>query len=200
MGLNRSYREPSSIFLEAAAALGRPMADGCEPVVAGLDAIRQREFGPARLDADGFRCDHPVGEAAWHRRTAAGRRPSEPQPEPPMVPLAVPPGWLGTGALDLMRLQALRYPGPSRVMEGILGADTVGPDLPGMVTRRPLSASRWQTFLSCPHRFLYEHLLGWQEPAAARPQRELDSRAYGSLLHRVLQRFFEMGGVEFWQK
>ena len=206
LGLSRSYREPSSVFLEAATALGRPAlgrpvrdgsgdgsGDGSEVQgVPDLEAIRQREFGPAHGRAATFRRDHPIGEAAWQDRAAEDRR----KQEAPAVPL----GWLGGGALDLDRIEVLQSEGGSLVMEGILGADAEGPAIPGLERRRPLSASRWRTFLSCPHHFLYEYLLGWEEPAGARPQRELDALAYGSLFHQVLERFFGTSGGEFWGK
>ena len=195
MGLARSYREPSSLFLEVAAALGRPVAGGQAPGsqapgVPDVETIRRREFGPARTRAHDFRRDRPLGEAAWQDRAAEDRR--------LQVPPGVPAHWLVPAALDLDRIAALQPGSGSQVMEGILGPDAPGPAIPGMAARRPLSASRWRTFLSCPHHFLYEYLLGWEEPAAARPQRELDPLAYGSLFHSALEQFFKASGKAFW--
>jgi RecB family exonuclease len=193
MGLNRSYREPSSLFLEVATALGRPAKDGSViPGVPDLDAIRQAEFRPARNRADRFRRDSPIGDAAWQDRAAEARR----QQKAP----AVPASWLNRGALDLARMTSLKTRDGSLVMEGILGDDAQGPVIPGMERRRPLSASRWKTFLECPHHFFYENLLGWKEPAGPIPQRELNPLAYGSLFHKVLERFFGISGTEFWNK
>jgi RecB family exonuclease len=193
MGLTRSYREPSSLFLEVATALGRPAKDGSViPGVPDLDAIRQTEVKPARNRAARFRRDSPIGDAAWQDRAAEERR-KEKAP-------AVPASWLSKGALDLDRMALLQTGDGSLVMEGVLGVDAQGPTIPGMEQQRPLSASRWKTFLECPHQFFYKNLLGWEEPARPLPQRELNPLAYGSLFHQVLERFFETFGTEFWNK
>ena len=197
LGLSRSYREPSSVFLEVATALGRTAADDSGddarvPGVPDLEAIRRREFGLARQRAAIYRRDHPIGEAAWQDRVAEDRR----KQRAPMVP----DDWLAGGVLNLGRMASLHPAVGSAVMEGILGEDAEGPAIPGMQRYPALSASRWRTFLSCPHHFLYEHLLGWREPTEARAQRELDALAYGSLFHKVLDRFFKASGKEFWKK
>jgi len=193
LGLDRSYREPSSVFLEAATALGRPPRDGSsDREVPDLEEIRQREFARSQARARAFRERHPIGEAAWHDRVAGDRREGR-------AP-AVPSQWLDERELDLVRIAALQDKADWSAMDGILGADADGPLLPGLTPRRPLSASRWRTFLSCPHRFLYEHLLGWAEPATRRPHGELDALAYGSLFHRVLECFFRSGGAQFWSR
>ena len=193
MGLNRSYREPSSLFLEVATALGRPAQDGSVTrEVPDLDAIRHSEFRPSRERAHRYRRDQPIGDAAWQDRAAEDRR----QQQAP----AIPASWLIGGALDLERMAWLQTWDGSLVMEGILGDDADGPAIPGMEQSRPLSASRWKTLLECPHHFFYENLLGWKEPAGPLPQRELNALAYGSLFHKVLEGLFGRSGAAFWNK
>jgi hypothetical protein len=193
MGLNRSYREPSSLFLEVATALGRPARDGSvNQGVPNLDAIRHTEFRPSRERAQLYRRDQPIGDAAWQDRAAEDRR----QQKAP----AMPASWLIGGAFDLERMAWLQTWDGSLVMEGILGDDADGPVIPGMVRSLPLSASRWKTFLECPHHFFYKNLLGWEEPAGPLPQRELNALAYGSLFHKVLEGLFGRSGPAFWSK
>jgi RecB family exonuclease len=45
--------------------------------------------------------------------------------------------------------------------------------------------------------FLMRRILGWDEPAAAPSLRELDARSYGTLLHRVVERFYRLHGADF---
>jgi hypothetical protein len=189
--MERSYREPSSVFLEVATALGRPRADADDDGIPNLDQIRRREFGPARAEAHAFRRDHPIGQAAWQDRAAddCGRL------KTPQVPV----DWVESGALDLQRIIDLQFGVGQRVMDGILGADAIGPTIPGMSAQRPLSASRWRMLLVCPHQFLYESLLGWSAPPEPKSQRELEPLAYGSLCHKVLERFFTGYGTTFFR-
>jgi len=51
--------------------------------------------------------------------------------------------------------------------------------------------------LNCPHSFLLEHVLGFDEPAAAPPQREIGQPFYGSLFHETVAEFYRAWGVSF---
>ena len=70
--------------------------------------------------------------------------------------------------------------------DGATGRAT-GHLMPGLSPERPISASRLRTLLECPHRFLFESIIGWWEPSSPPSLREIDALAYGSLFHRVAE-------------
>jgi hypothetical protein len=67
VGVDRSEREPSSVILEAAAALGRPNHSTGEAgaIIPDAATLRRDNFVPARQVAARFRAETPLGEAAW---------------------------------------------------------------------------------------------------------------------------------------
>lgn len=174
LGMERSYRQVSSAFLEAAAALGR---DG-QAVSSGI-ALRRDELHPSVEAASAFRRACPVTESSWYRRIAAGQR---------EIPLA----W-SAPHLDVA------HTGDTRAMDGLLST-AAQLTLAGLSAERPISASKLQTLLRCPHQFLYENVFYWREPARPRAQGELDSLAFGSLFHRVAEAFYGKHGSGFCQK
>jgi RecB family exonuclease len=183
-GVDQSEREPGSVLLEAAAALGRaPAAGGRAPAIPDLVALRRDGFRPARAARLAFRTRHPLGEAAWQDAIAR-------------APGPIPAHWRGDGALDLSRLAALLEPGPGGPLDGLLG-DTAGLPVPGLGPERPISPSRLERLLECPYRFLLQDLLGLDEPAAAPPRREIGQPAYGGLVHRVAEAFYRIHGTAF---
>jgi len=183
LDLERSAREPSSLFVEAAAALGRG-----GPAIPDVRALERDAFAPSRRAARTFRLRAPLSEAAWQDRVAATEG------------AVTPAAWHRAGpGLDLARLAALAPPaGATDVfgpMDGALGA--AGLRLPGLGAERALSPTRLRTLLACPHRFLYEVVLGWGEPAAAPSLGEIEPLAYGRLFHRVAERFGRAHGAAF---
>jgi RecB family exonuclease len=183
----RTEREPSAIFIEAAAAVARPDATtgARASAVPNRSAIVRDYLAPARAAAAEFTTAHPVGELAWLARAASAE------------PL-VPPAWSSGTACALDRVATLRTPsGPLGPMDGVLGKGAPFPDLPGLVPGRPISASALQQLLQCPRMFLMRRVLGWDDPAAAPLLRELDALSFGSLLHRVVEDFYREHGEEF---
>jgi len=182
--LERGYREPSAVFLEVAGALGiTPAAKKTRPLE--LKDMRLEAFRPARYASQSFVDAFPVGQTSWQLH-ACGHR-------------ALPAHWSARGELDLERAQQL-LTDSAGAMDGIFPLDIAGPALPGLTPARPVSASRLRTLLECPHRFLYEHVLHWREPAGPRPQRELDPMAFGSLFHNLAEAFYEAHGEAFASK
>ncbi|HEV8321001.1 MAG TPA: PD-(D/E)XK nuclease family protein, partial [Myxococcota bacterium] len=180
--LDRSAREPSSLFVEAAAALGRGGL-----AIPDARALERDALAPSRAAARTFRLRAPLSEAAWQDRVAtAGAAP--------------PAAWRRAGVeLDLARMAALAPAvaladsfGP---MDGALGA--AGLRLPGLGAERAISPTRLRTLLGCPHRFLFEVVLGWGQPAAAPSLGEIEPLAYGRLFHRVAERFGRAHGAAF---
>ena len=103
LGVDRSEREPSSVILEAAAALGRPNRSTGEAGATIPDAValRRDSFVPARQAAANFRRETPLGEAAWQDCVS-------------QKVIGVPPHWHGVETLDLGRLRDLTAGRPSR--------------------------------------------------------------------------------------
>jgi hypothetical protein len=186
LDVDRSLREPASVMMEAAAALGRPNAATGEPGVHIPDtgALRRDAFVPSRQAALEFRRLAPLGETAWHDGVASGV-------------LGIPPRWRGARSLDLVRVIALRDATAGGALDGILGAAAAGAPVPGLTPARPISPSALQELLQCPHLFLLGTLLGFEEPASAPSQREIEQPAYGALFHLVAEAFYRTHGVAF---
>ncbi len=182
----RTEREPASLFVDAAIALGRPPADGSQPeAVPGTAALGRDYFRPAHDRRADFRRDRPVSESAWLDRVAR-------------VAPEVPPGWSRDQVVSLGRVVELWPPrgglGPA---DGILLPGDPFPPIPGLARAKPISASALQQLLQCPRMFLMRRILHWDEPAARPSLRELDPPSYGSLLHRVVESFYRQHGRDF---
>jgi RecB family exonuclease len=182
----RSLREPASVLLEAAAALGRPNAATGQPGAPIPDslALRRDAFAPGRRAAGDFRRRFPLGETAWQDAVALGA-------------LGPPSRWYGVTSLDLNRMAALRETEAAGALDGILGSAAADVVVPGLTPARPISPSALQVLLQCPHLFLLGNILGFDEPAAAPPQREIGQPAYGGLFHLVAEEFYRTHGTAF---
>jgi len=185
LDVERSQREPSSVILEAAAALARPnrTTGKQNPVIPDRNALTRDAFVPARAEGVGFRREVPVGEASWHDGVAEGA-------------LGIPQHWRGVDSLDLERIAELSDEAPG-VMDGFLGAQVSALAMPGLSPERPVSPSGIQDLLSCPHAFLLQRLLGFDEPTEPPSRREIGQPTYGQLFHAVAAEFYRQNGVEF---
>jgi hypothetical protein len=180
--LERTEREPSSVLVEAAAALARPDPEAGTPAPALPDraALRRTAFAPARAAAGAFRAEHPVSPPDWLDRAASDG--------------TIHPAWMEDEALDL----ALAGDLARRDRLGPADAPLPGPlRVPGLTPEHPISASGLSQLLECPRRFLYARVLGWEEPAGAPSSHQLDPPAYGTLFHRVLETFYRAHGAAF---
>jgi hypothetical protein len=196
LSADRTYREPSSIFIEVATSLGRPnrVTGKHEGLVPTGRALRRDGFLPARDVATAFRRSVPLSEAAWHDRVASfSDGPTGAQPDDVAI---VPERWNTVPMLDLRRVMTLRGPGFGS-LDGLLGPAAQGLGLPGLSAERPLSASALALLLECPHRFLFERGFHWNEPRDAPNARELDALSYGTLFHAVAETFFVAHGGDF---
>lgn len=185
-----TIKEPSSIYLEAATALRRPVGGKPAPPVPSLKDLRLGYFAPAR-EAE---LNPPaLGEFTVCRDVACRTA---------YLKAAILPAAWRTPALvtdlsrmrDLVLLDRSNRIGPQ---DGIFPRDWPFPRLPGLAEHSPLSASRISGFLSCPHGFLLENILHWEEPPSAPATREIGQPFYGSLLHKVAENFFRENGAEF---
>ena len=186
--LDGTEHEPSFLLLEVAAALGRPDGVRGSVPLPGGPALRRTYFEPARAKSrDWIRASPLTSSALLSRAAATGE---------------LPTSWRANPALDLERMRALTLAGSSKTgwgaPDGILGDVFPEPALPGLGAEHPISASTLKTFLECPHRFLYEKLLGWRDPAA-RPSGAavIDPMTYGSLFHEVVEHFYRAHGAAF---
>jgi RecB family exonuclease len=179
LDLHRSQREPSSVLLEAAAALARPNSATGERTngIPDTTALQRDAFIPARQAALQFRRTMPLMESAWHEAVAHAA-------------VGLPPGWRGSPAVDLDRIARL----PD---DGLLGAAAADIIVPGLTPERPISPSALQTLLQCPYLYLHQKLLGLDEPACAPPLREIGQPAYGSFVHAVAEAIFRAHGAGF---
>jgi len=182
----RSQHEPSSIILEAAAALARPDASTGErgPPIPDLRTLRRDGFAPAREAARRFRAMRPVTETAWQDRVARGL-------------LDLPPRWRGRGALDLDRVAGLLRPDEPGPIDGVLRRDGATIAVPGLSADRPISPGALGRLLGCPHQFLLADLLRFDQPAEAPPRREIGQPYYGDIFHAVAAEFYGSHGATF---
>jgi hypothetical protein len=179
LDLDRSQREPSSVLLEAAAALARPSSATGERThtIPDTSALERDAFIPARRAALRVRRTMPLMESAWHdaiAHAAAG----------------LPPAWRTLPALDLELIARL----PD---DGLLGAAAADIVVPGLTPERPISPSALQVLLQCPYLYLLQRQLGLDEPACAPSLREIEQPAYGSLVHAVAEAIFRAHGAGF---
>jgi RecB family exonuclease len=186
MDVERSEREPASVVLEAAAALGRPDAttEAAAAVIPDLRAVRRDAFAPARRASVEHRLSTPLGAAAWREAVT-------------LRAVGVPTGWLGEGALGLTRIRAILAQATPGAMDGLLGELGDRVSVPGLTRARPISASALEMLLRCPHQFFLARILYLDEPTAAPTLRKLDQLTYGSLFHRVAEEFFRAHGIAF---
>jgi RecB family exonuclease len=178
--IDGSYRELSSVALDVAVALGRGGVSVPTP-----RKLHDLAFAPANEAFTRSRGAAPLRESTWQYLAALRRQ--------------VPATWTERPHLDLRRGHALLEPGRSAgPLDGVFPA-TGGwfPVVPGSAPERPLSASRWRIFLECPHRFLYEALLGLRPPTEEPDDGELDPLTYGTLFHTVAERFYLRHGEAF---
>jgi RecB family exonuclease len=185
LDVDRSEREPSSVVLEAAAALARPNSLTGEPAAAIPDriALRRDGFAPARARATEFRLHSPLGEVAWQDAVSEGA-------------LKPPPSWRQLVSLDLARIESIIENTPL-TQHGLLGAGMAALKVPGLSADYPISPSTLSTLLNCPHQFLLERLLGFSELPSPPPQQEIGQPYYGTLLHAVAGEFYRVNGKEF---
>jgi hypothetical protein len=186
LDVDRTQREPSAVILESAAALARPNAATGEHErdIPDSTALRRDAFLPAHRAALEFRRSTPLAESAWQEAVAAGA-------------LHAPRRWRGSSSLDLDRVRVLRETAGPTELDGYIGDVAVHVAMAGSTPERPISPSALATLLTCPHLYLLERVLYLQEPAEAPAQREIAPLEYGTLVHRVAERFYRVHGERF---
>jgi hypothetical protein len=178
LGAQRSHREPSAIFVEAAVAIGR------EPGSLSRNVLERDFFAPARRGLREHRLRTPLSRsAALERQALLGQ-------------LASSASAVGS-ALSPTRMRTLMTANEAGPFDGLLGADIPLDLIPGLHPDHPISASKLKALLECPLRFLLMNLLGFREPAQPADTAQFDALTYGSLVHRVVETFSNQHGMSF---
>lgn len=174
-------REPAALFVEIAAALGRP--DAATGRAAGSFPTRRElerdAFGPARRAGGARRIAAPLTPACWLDRVAAGAD-------------DVPSEWTRAVVIDPGAIADRQA-----AMHGILGPARLTQLVPGLGATHPTSVARLRDLLSCPHRFLLAHVLGFRPREPGADPSRIDPRAYGLLVHGIAEQFARLHGVAF---
>ncbi|MGN6109477.1 MAG: PD-(D/E)XK nuclease family protein [Kofleriaceae bacterium] len=184
-----SEREPAAVFIEVAAALGRPNATTGAPasVVPTRLELERDAFQVARADATARMLASPLSASCWLRSVAFVGEGSASR--------EIPSAWVRTIVTDPVEILAR-----SSNMDGVLGPAPLSVRPHGVSAERPVSASTLRMLLTCPQRFLLERMLGFrprsQPPGAGRVDR-LDPAFYGTLVHAVAEAFSREHGREF---
>lgn len=182
--VDRSDREVSGIVLEMATALGRPGAgDGDVPTAGRLRTAYFTTGAALQLTT---RAQWPLAH-----RSLLGNADAR-------AVGGLPARWFTPGPLSLARLREISEgasAAPPAAIDGVLGP--VWQQTPPLgQPERALSASALQLLLSCPHRFLLERVLHWQEPPRRQPTDTIEPGLYGTLFHQVAETFFREAGPE----
>ena len=179
--LDGSEREPASIFIEAAAALGRPNAVTGEParVVPTIADLERDAFHPSRRAAAARRIATPLTAACWLQAVASER-------------IELPSAWSRSEIVD-----PLAIADRAGAMDGRLGSAALTVDVWGTSPNHPLSASALQMLLRCPQRFLLERMLGFRPRSDPPSCHRIDPAAYGDLFHDVVEAFAGVHGAAF---
>ncbi len=197
-----TIKEPSSIYLEAATALRRPVSGKPASSIPSLKDLRLGYFAPAR--------EAELAPPPLARFTVCREIAGRPAPQKALIPAswrtsastpgAAPTSSSYSASTDMLRMRDLVFLDRSLIagpQDGILPPDWPLPRLPGLAPHSPSSAYRVSNFLACPYSFLLENILHWEEPPSAPSTREIGQPDYGSLLHRVSEAFFSQHGKEF---
>jgi len=177
MDADQGYREASGVLTEAAAALGRS-----GHFIPDARAMRRFYFEPGRAHLTATRETWPVDERGRLHRGARAH--------------AIAASWR---ANVLLPLTAQPISSEPNVMDGWFPAGPFA-ELPGLSAEYPISASALSRLLECPHRFLFERVLGWNPPPDLVEEGTIDALSYGSLFHEVAEHFYRAHGREFCAK
>jgi ATP-dependent Lhr-like helicase len=179
--LDGSEREPASVLIEVAAALGRPdpaTGQPSRPIPTRHD-LERIAFDPARATARRKRLAAPLMARSWLWRTAVER-------------VELPSTWLRE-----------RVANPQEVldrassMDGLLGREPLAVPSWGTSAEYPLSASALRILLACPQRFLLERLLGFRPREDPPSGHRIEPMAYGDVFHQVVEAFGGLHGSAF---
>ncbi len=180
--LDRQAREPSGVLLEVAAALWRH--DETTGPVPGSGSFHTHYIRKGKTARPSFQTllGSQDGFAAVYVARSEG--------------VSVPSGWFA----EQDRIRKLKLGATAKaggVEDGFLSPGAILPSEPGLRADHPISASRLQRLLECPHHFLFQDLLNWPEPGTPPTGIDIDPFSYGTLLHDVQEEFLNRFGKDF---
>lgn len=170
----RTVRQPAAVLLDVVAALGR----------AGKRSLERELDELARAGRSAERTRHEalsIAPSARLARIARGDRALAAERDDTV--------W------SLRRLREIRDRTAAGEQDGLLRSVFPREALPGLTPERPISATRLQTLIACPHQFLYEHLLGLRAAEAPVPTDSLPSNTFGTWLHGIAEAFWREHGA-----
>ena len=182
MGADGGYREPSGVLIEAAAAVSRAPMGTNDIFIPDAQLMRRTAWEPGRAHLRQMRERWPIDARSSLVRASRGG--------------GIPSSWRHDPLLPFARIPI--GPSPS-IADGWFPAGAFT-ELPGLSTERPISASALGQFLECPHRFLYERVLGWHPPPELVEEGTIDALSYGSLFHETAEQFYRSHGAAFCNK
>lgn len=103
-------------------------------------------------------------------------------------------------ALALDALRSIRDRSAPSAQDGLLAGVLPASTMAGLSPERPISASRLATLMACPHRFLYEHILGFREPTEPLQTHSLNVMLFGIWLHLIAEEFWTEHGAVLAQR
>ncbi len=168
-----SVRQPAAVLLDVMRVLSGANTDLEAQLEAAASGGRRRERS--------LRDRNPVSCSATLERIAHGDSSLARTTNP---------------ALSLEHLRAIRDRTAPAAQDGLLGGAIPPEAIAGLSAERPISASRLSTLLACPHRYLYEHVLGYREPEGPAQTHALDLMSFGSWLHEIAEEFWRAHGAQ----
>jgi hypothetical protein len=102
-----------------------------------------------------------------------------------------------TPATSLAAIRAIAHREAPGAHDGLLPGVIPVEALAGLSAERPISASRLEPLVACPHRYLLQNVLRLEEPTGPAPSHELDALTFGSLLHDIAEDFWQEHGSSF---
>ena len=189
--------ELAGAMLETAVALGRPGDGGERELVPSLGSLRRLYVGPGNAERARRDAEQPATVRSALRLVARA--------DDGHGAHSVHPAWLvpADALLSLSRLRAIAAERGSAELlrsDGFLGPLAAGLALPGLAAERGISASALGVLLACPHRYLLDSVLSFKPREERLSLRDVEQPHYGSLVHRVVERFFRAHGEAFCRK
>jgi ATP-dependent helicase/DNAse subunit B len=167
-----SIRQPASVLLDVMRALTGSNVE--------LEKQLERAAARGRAQEREARDRSPLSGSAQLARIARGDMQAAGAEQDP--------------ALLLDALRAIRDRTEPSAQDGLLAGLQL-PNIAGLSPERPISASRLNTLLSCPHRFLYENILGFREPEQPLQTHSLNAMLFGTWLHLIAEEFWTEHGA-----
>lgn len=174
VSLEGSTRQPAAVLLDVVRALSGANEE--------LEEQLEDEAREGRAAERQLRERLPVSASARLDRVARGDgQVARAEPNPAL-------------ALDVLR--AIRDRTSPTAQDGLLAGVIPIDQVAGLSVERPISASKLNVLLSCPHRYLYENVLYFREEDGPFHTHSLDVMVFGTWLHGIAEEFWREHGAQ----